>query len=53
MSFREVKEAAKELPSDSPVRKLILLKPDDLPPSKGLEECKVWIEMIYAERKRK
>ena len=51
-SFKDVKDAVMELPPDSPARKLILLKPDDLPLSEGLPECKIWLQMIYAERKK-
>ena len=50
--FKEVKDAIEQLPSDSPVRKLILLKPDDLPLADGLPECKIWLQMIYAELKK-
>lgn len=47
-----MKEAVKQLPSDSPVRKLILLKPDDLPPSKGLAECERFWEIGSFKTKR-
>jgi hypothetical protein len=46
--IRDVKELAKRLPRDHPLRKLIELEPDELPPEVFASQAGVWLRLLEA-----